>query len=282
LLHPELGPLQTNASEKRRKSTAKGHTSHQIVHSALENGRGVLSEHEAGILARKYGISVARGQLATSEKEALRIARKIGYPVVMKISSPEIPHKHSAGGVIVGVEGPGDVIRAYREIRNHVRRVNRDAVVDGVFIQEMDSNHYEFAVGGIRDPEFGPVVMFGLGGTYIELVDDVSFRLAPLTMEEAISMTEEIRAASLLTGNSKRLDVPAVAKTILSVGMMISQIPEIESVDINPLLVHQRGVKAVDIRVSLKKNLGPQSGERVSLSRLDFGLSSSFSPERAP
>jgi acetyl-CoA synthetase (ADP-forming) len=228
----------------------------RIINSAIEKGRTSLPVNEADEVARSYKIPVPRGKVATSEKDALRVARKIGYPLVMKIVSPEVLHKYEVGGVKVGIETPRDVTRSYREILRNIRKANGKATIEGVYIQKMIPKSYEFVVGGIRDPQFGPTLMFGLGGIYLELFKDVSFRVAPLKQNEAFSMMMENRAARLLTGfrGSKPLDIEDTAKIIMVVGELMNQIPKIESLDINPLLVYEHGVKAVDVRITLGKD----------------------------
>jgi acetate---CoA ligase (ADP-forming) subunit beta len=220
-----------------------------------------LFEYEADEVAKLYDIPTVRAGLAETEKRALLLARKIGFPIVMKIVSPDIIHKTDAGGVVVGINSTSDVRKAFRDIIKNVKKAKKNADIKGIYVQRMAPKTQEFVAGGTRDPQFGPTVMFGLGGIYVELYKDVSFRLAPLSDEEALGMMQEIKAAPLLTGfrGSKPLDMKACAGVIRAVGRMMDEIKQIDSVDINPLLVYEKGSKAVDVRIILVSgNPAPQ------------------------
>jgi acetyl-CoA synthetase (ADP-forming) len=210
-------------------------------------------EQDAETVAKEYGITVSRSGLATTEKEALTLSKKLGFPLVMKIVSRDILHKSDIGGVKAGVKSNGEVRRAFREIIANARKANRKASISGILVQSMAQTGHEFVVGGTRDPQFGPTVMFGLGGIYVELFKDVSFRLAPLDQGEALSMMDEIKSSRLLTGfrGSKPLDKTSAAKVIMAVGDIMNDHPEIDSVDINPLFIYPKGVCAVDVRIIL-------------------------------
>ena len=222
-----------------------------FVNRAIQEGRNSLLEYEADQVAKEYGISVLRAGLATTEKRAVFIARRLGFPVAMKIASPDIPHKTDAGGVKLDINSNSKIIRAFGEITRNARKVSPKADIRGVYIQRMAPKSQEFVVGGLRDPQFGPTVMFGLGGIFVELYKDVSFRLAPVSSEEALEMMKETRAAALLTGfrGSKPLDMESAANVIQAVGKMMTELEVIESVDINPLLIYPNGCKAVDVRM---------------------------------
>ncbi len=227
----------------------------RLIEAAINEGRKSLLEHEADELAKMYGIPLPKAGLARSENDAVKIARKIGYPIAMKIVSPEILHKTDVGGVRLGLDSRAEVKRAFAEIMKNAKKVSDKVDITGVYVQRMAEKAHEFVVGAIRDPQFGPAVMFGIGGIYVELFKDVTFRLAPLSLEEATSMTNDFKAAPLLRGfrGAKPLDVSTAARTIQAVGKMISENPQIESIDINPLLVYEKGAVAVDVRVILHK-----------------------------
>ena len=222
-----------------------------LISSALKEGRTSLLEFEADQVAREYGIKVAEAGLAKNRETALSIARRIGFPLVMKIVSPDIIHKSDVGGVIVGVDSNGGVSEAFLNIMRNAKRARPKAKIEGVLVQKMAPKSFEFVVGGVRDPQFGPTVMFGLGGIYIELFKDVAFRLAPLSKREAISMMEETKSSALLSGfrGSKPLDIDSGAEMIIAVGKLISENPQVQSVDINPLFIYDWGSLAVDVRI---------------------------------
>jgi succinyl-CoA synthetase beta subunit len=227
----------------------------QIIDQALRDGRNSLLENEAERVAKLFGINVPRSFLAASENDAVEDAKRIGFPVVMKIVSADILHKSDVGGVIPSVTTPKGVRQAYAELFRHAKIANRKARIEGILVQKMVPKTFEFVVGGVRDPQFGPTVMFGLGGIYVELFKDVSFRLAPLSKSEAVSMTSEIKSAKLLDGfrGSPPLDRNSAALAIVAVGNMMSKLEQVESIDINPLLVYPKGSIAVDVRVILSK-----------------------------
>jgi acetate---CoA ligase (ADP-forming) subunit beta len=236
-----------------RPAATRDRTS-STIGRALEEGRLSLLEYEADKVAKAQGIKVAPSGVARSAREAGVLARTLGPPVVMKIVSRDILHKSDVGGVVTGIGTPGEARAAYAEMLRNVKRAKPNAKVEGVLVQRMAPKGTEFVVGGVRDPQFGPAVMFGLGGIYVELFRDVAFRLAPLTETEALAMMRETKSSKLLAGfrGSKPLDSAAAAKTIVAVGNLISEHPEVDSVDINPLFVYPKGVLAVDVRVILK------------------------------
>ena len=248
------------AAEGERKKLPKEYTervpskARAIVDSAIRDGMSSLLEYEAEEVAKLYGIPVPKSGLATTEKQSLLLSKRIGFPVVMKIVSPDILHKTDVGGVKIGINSSSEVRSAFREILRNAKRANKSADIRGVYMQKMEPKASEFVIGGIRDPQFGPTVMFGLGGVFIELFKDVQFRLAPLSMDEAVEMMKEIKAAPLLTGfrGSKALDVQSAARVIQLVGKIMNDIDGIESIDINPILIYQRGCSDLDVRMILR------------------------------
>jgi acetyl-CoA synthetase (ADP-forming) len=212
---------------------------------------GRLSEEEAVALLRKYGVPTVEGEVAGTEEEAVGAAERLGYPVVLKIVSPDILHKTDAGGVLLGVEDEEEVRSGYREVVEKAKRYKPEARIQGVLVQKQAPRGREVIVGGLRDPQFDGVVMFGLGGVFVEVLRDVSFRIAPIGEEEALSMIEEIKGYPLLTGfrGEEKADLKAIARIISAVSEMIMRERDIREMDINPLLVYPRGALAVDVRI---------------------------------
>jgi len=201
-------------------------------------------------------ISTLPMKLAQSANEAARVAQEIGLPVACKIASPDISHKSDVGGVEVGLHSASAVRAAYKRIIKNARSARPDAVIEGVAVQAMARPGREVIVGAVRDPQFGPLVMFGSGGVYVELLKDVSFRLAPVIRSEALAMIEETLAGKLLSGLRGRLpaDKSAVADVIVAVSQLIAADERITELDINPLVVYdeRQGAVAVDLRVATR------------------------------
>lgn len=222
-----------------------------IIDKVMAEGRAKLSEIEALGVCEAYGIKVAAARLAKNPDEAAAMATATGFPVVMKIVSPDIVHKSDSGGVVVGVANAGEARATYERIINNVRRAEPDATVDGVLVQQMVKGGRETICGIVRDPVFGPLVMFGLGGIYVEVLRDVIFRVAPLTTADARNMVSGIRGSKLLDALRGQ---PAVSRDALMDALRrLSHIavdfPMIEEMDINPLLAFEEDAIAVDCRV---------------------------------
>ncbi len=212
----------------------------------------ILTEHEAKKLLAKYGIPVTQGSIAKSEDEAFRIASSIGFPVAMKISSPDISHKSDVGGVVLNVKKE-DVKSSYSNMISRVRKAVPGANIEGVLVQQMAPQGHEVIVGLKKDAQFGHALMFGLGGIFVEVYKDVSFRVTPIDIKEALEMISEIKGYQILKGirGRKPADVNAVAKVLVSV----SEIAEKENIielDINPLMVGEKGAVAVDARAMVE------------------------------
>ncbi|MEM2007168.1 MAG: acetate--CoA ligase family protein [Sulfolobales archaeon] len=229
--------------------------SKQILERAKSEGRLKLLEHESLKLCEIYGLPVARYGLATSEEEAVALASDIGFPVVLKVVSPDISHKSDVGGVILGVKNLEEVRKAYSTIMSNVSTRSPGSRVNGVLVQSMAQQDLEVIVGGIRDKVFGPVVMFGLGGVFVEVLKDVSFRVAPLTEADVDDMIREIKGYKVLEGfrGSPPRDIESLKKIIMGLATMISELSEIEAVDLNPVILYPRGRGAliVDARIIL-------------------------------
>ena len=226
----------------------------RILDQALKQGRKSLLETEAKTVCREYGIPVTRFELAKNEAEAVKHANEIGYPIVLKIVSPDIIHKSDVGGVAVGLKSADDVRNAYNQILVSVKKHDGKAMILGILVQEMAPPATEVIVGAIKDPQFGPAVMFGLGGIFVEVLKDVTFRVVPITEDEASEMITEVKAYPLLKGyrNTPPADTKAIAKILLNTSRLVSDYPLIKELDLNPILVYEHGAKAVDARIILE------------------------------
>ena len=226
-----------------------------IIQNALQNKRYKLLEPESKELIAAFGITTARHTVTASVKEAIQAATSIGYPIVLKIVSPDISHKTDVGGVKVGIKDAEGVKAAYEEIMKNVNIKKPDARIEGILVEKMATPSTEVIIGGLRDPQFGPAVMFGLGGIFVEIYKDVSFRIAPLEEYDAIDMIHEIKGSKILKGfrNTESLDITSVAQTILKVSNIMVSLEEIKEIDLNPVLVYPKGVKAVDARIILSR-----------------------------
>jgi acetyl coenzyme A synthetase (ADP forming)-like protein len=222
----------------------------EILDAARAEGRTSLSPPEAKRVCEAYGIEVPREGFATSPDEAAAIAEDIGFPVVLKIVSPDILHKTEAGGVLVGLATADDVSAGYETIVENARAYDAGADITGVQVQQMLSEGTEVLVGAVSDPTFGPVVTFGIGGVLVEVMRDVTFRLAPTSRADALGMVDGIRAAEVLRGVRGRsgVDRQALAATIEAVSELIADFLEITEVDLNPVLASEDGAVAVDAR----------------------------------
>jgi acetyl coenzyme A synthetase (ADP forming)-like protein len=215
-----------------------------------------LGEVEAGEVIQAYGLRLPKARLAHSADEAVKLAVEIGYPVVMKIASPDILHKSDIGAVKIGLSQAGDVRDAFELIDYRAHRHNPDAEIWGVLVQQMITGGKEVIIGMSRDPQFGPMLMFGLGGIYVEVMKDVVFRIAPIDRVEAREMVESVRSFPLLKGvrGEAPADVDAVVDTILRISQLVTDFPEIVEMDVNPLVVHEagQGATVLDARMILQ------------------------------
>ncbi|MCX9082232.1 MAG: acetate--CoA ligase family protein [Candidatus Methanoperedens sp.] len=212
----------------------------------------ILTEHETKKLLIKYGIPVTKESIANSPDEAFAIASQIGTPVAMKISSPDISHKSDVGGVVLNV-GAHEARGTYDRIISQIKKVAPLARIEGILVQQMAPQGHELIVGLKKDAQFGHVLMFGLGGIFVEVYKDVSFRVIPIEKREAIEMVSEIKGYPLLKGIRGRK--PARIEAIIDVLMSVSQIAEKEKIielDINPLIVNEGGAIAVDARAMME------------------------------
>ncbi len=230
----------------------------KIFASVRTDNREALTEIEAKDVFRAYGLPVVQTVLAKTEEEAVKLARKIGYPIVMKIVSPDILHKSDAGGVKVNIKDESSLREAYKTILANAKSYKPDAKIHGIVIQEMAPWGTEVIIGSVNDATFGPTIMFGLGGIFVEVLKDVTFRVAPVSTSQANQMIGEIRGAPILAGvrGEAPRDRKALADTLAKYASMILDLQdEILETDANPVLVYQEGtgLKVVDARMILKK-----------------------------
>jgi acetyl coenzyme A synthetase (ADP forming)-like protein len=225
----------------------------QILDGAKAQGRSSLTAPEAKSLCEAYGISVPKEGVAKTAEEAVSLADSIGYPVVMKIVSPDILHKTEAGGVIVGVKSADEAANAYGTIMANAHRYDSKADIHGIQVQQMLRGGQEVIVGAVTDPAFGKLVAFGLGGVLVEVLKDITFRLAPASLEDALSMLDSISAAEILRGvrGAPPVDREALATIIENVSRLVADFPEIAELDLNPVFATERDATAADVRVVL-------------------------------
>jgi acetyltransferase len=227
----------------------------EIIKSVRNDRRRVMLGSEAHEIAEAYGIRVARTKLATSAEEAKAIAADIGFPVVMKIASPDIVHKSDIGGLLIGLNSEEEVKNAFLQILDNVSAHVPRAVVYGVDVQEMAEKGKELIVGCSRDIQFGPLIMFGAGGIFVNYLKDVSFRLAPMTRSDASDLIAETKMGTLLQGvrGEEPSDMDAIADTILRISQLVCDFKEIVELDINPAFAYKKGngVIAVDVKITI-------------------------------
>ena len=223
----------------------------KIIGRARSEGRS-LTPVEASEVAHLYGIPVVRKRLARNLDDALKLAEEIGYPVVLEIESPDIVHKVDVGAIKLSIEGPEELKEAYEDMLSTVERRAPNARIEGVVVRSFVKKGVEVAVGMHREPLFGPLIMFGSGGTLIELYKDVSFRIAPLTDRDVEELMHEVEVTKVLLGfRGTPKDIGAVKDVIAAVAQLSLDFPEIRDIDINPLFVYERGCLAFDVKILL-------------------------------
>ncbi|MBE9581946.1 MAG: acetate--CoA ligase family protein, partial [Proteobacteria bacterium] len=240
-----------------RNFEADGRKVREIFASVIDQHRHDLIENEAREILRAYGFRLPESRIAGTTREAVKAASEIGYPVVMKIASPDVLHKSDMGGVRVKLENDAAVEEAFFDITSNIQLRQPEARILGVMVQEMVTQGKEVILGITRDMQFGPMVMFGLGGIYVEVLKDVSFRIAPLSVESADAMIREIRSFPLLRGvrGEAPADIEGIRDALVRLSQMAMDFPEIVEADINPLLVcpEGHGVVAVDARITIQE-----------------------------
>ncbi len=223
----------------------------KVLETVKAGGRTALTAPEGKLVCDAYGIPVPKEALAHSGEEAARLADGMGYPVVLKIVSPDILHKTEAGGVLVGLKNADETSKGYETILANARKYNAGARIEGVQVQQMLTGGQEVIVGAVTDASFGKLVAFGLGGTLVEVLKDITFRLAPASSEDALSMLDGIQAAEMLKGvrGGDPVNRDALAGLIRKVGDLVSDFPEIVEMDLNPVFATAAGATAADVRI---------------------------------
>jgi len=227
----------------------------KILNRAKSEARIVLTEVESKELLKQWGIPVIETKLARSKKEAISMSKEMGFPIVLKISSPDIVHKSDSGGVRLGLANATQVGKAYSEIRSSVRQKYSKAIIHGISVQRMAPLGTEVIIGMSKDPQFGPVIMFGLGGIIVEVLKDVSFRIVPVTERDAQGMITEIKGYPLLKGyrGQEPANILALEELIIKVSQFVEQNPQIKELDINPIFAYKDKAIAADARIILEE-----------------------------
>ncbi|MDO8124777.1 MAG: acetate--CoA ligase family protein [Candidatus Hermodarchaeota archaeon] len=226
-----------------------------IIATACSEKRTYLLENESKTIMQTYEIPVTKFTVAETEDAAVKAAEKIGYPVVLKILSPDVIHKSDVGGVLININTPDEVRKGYQSIINNVQKHKTNARIKGIFVEEFAPKGIEVIIGALKDPQFGPALMFGLGGIFVEVLKDVSFRVAPITKFDAKEMIQEIKGYPILTGirGQKASDVTALENILLQVSKLVMDYPVINQLDLNPVFSYPKGAKCVDARIILEE-----------------------------
>jgi len=225
---------------------------HELIKNAKKENRSLL-ETEAKLLLRDYNISIPTFKLIRKKEEVKNAIHCLGYPLVMKIISPDIIHKSEAGGVKIGIENEKSALWAFQEIMRSVKKYNNSARIHGIIACKMIPQSIEIIVGMMKDPHFGPVIMFGLGGIFVELLKDVSFRVLPIKEKDAEDMISEIKGYKILQGirGETKKDIKAIKELLIKISQLSMENPEITEIDLNPVFVFENGLKVIDARMIL-------------------------------
>lgn len=225
----------------------------EILAQARQHNRTVLTEIEAKQLLMESGINCTETRLATTKDAAVGVSEQFGYPVVLKVSSVDISHKSDAGGVRVNLKNTSEVEDAFDAIMQSCKAAVPTARIEGVSVQRMARPGIEVIMGMIKDPSFGPVVMFGLGGLFVEVLKDVAFRIVPIEKSDAEDMIDEIKGKRLLEGyrGQEPADVACLQQMLLKLSDFVNTTPEIEEIDMNPVFAYKDGAVVVDSRMVL-------------------------------
>src|ERR1700760_3872045 len=236
----------------------------KVLDRVKADKRTSLTAPEGKLVCDAYGIPVPKEGVAKSAEDASRIATAMGFPVVMKIVSPDILHKTEAGGVMVGVKTAAEVEKNYAAILANAKKYKSDAKIEGIQIQQMLAGGQEVIVGAVTDGSFGKLVAFGLGGVLVEVLKDVTFRLAPATKDDALSMLDGIQAHEMLKGvrGSDPVNRDAIADIIVNVSKLITDFPEINEMDLNPVFATKKDAIAADVRIVVDFDYKPRPKPR--------------------
>ncbi|CAB49275.1 acetate--CoA ligase family protein [Pyrococcus abyssi] len=230
----------------------------KVIEAVLEQGRTAMVEYEAKQVLKAYGLPVPEEKLAKTLDEALEYAKEIGYPVVMKLMSPQILHKSDARVVMLNIKDEEELKKKWEEIHENAKKYNPNAEILGVLIAPMLKPGREVIIGVTEDPQFGHAIMFGLGGIFVEILKDVTFRLVPITEKDARKMITEIKAYPILAGarGEEPADIDAIVDMLLKVSKLVDELRDyIKEMDLNPIFVYNKGEGAVivDARIILKQ-----------------------------
>jgi len=227
---------------------------HSIFDEVKKEGRSILTEIESKRVLKQIGVPVVETRLAMNQKEAVSISQKIGFPVVLKITSPDVVHKTDSGGVRLGLRNGSEVKKAYDDISKSVKKKYPRAFIHGISVQKMAPPGTEVIVGTSKDPQFGPVIMFGLGGIFVEVLKDVSFRVIPVKQKDAQEMIQEIKGFPLLRGYRGKdpANIPALVGMILKISKLVNENPQIREMELNPIFAYKNKALAVDARIILE------------------------------
>ncbi len=226
----------------------------KIFEHARNEGRNFLLEPETKTICLEYDIPITRFRIARTAEEAVRFSEEIGYPTVLKIISPDVLHKFDVGGVILNLRNREDTRNAYNKILENVKKLKPNAKIEGILVQEMAPTSTEVIVGSIKDQQFGPTLMFGFGGIFVEVMKDVAFRIAPITEQDAREIITEVKAYPILRGyrGQPPLDIDMIIKILLNTSRLVMDHQEIKELDLNPVMVYEKGAKTVDARIILE------------------------------
>jgi acyl-CoA synthetase (NDP forming) len=224
-----------------------------IIDGARKQGRTLLTEIEAKQVLEEAGVPVSPARLAKTADEAAQVAQSLGFPIVLKIVSPQITHKSDVGGVALNLNSADEVKAAFERVVASAKKAEPSATIEGVAVQRMERAGTEVIVGMTTDPQFGPVMMFGLGGVMVEILKDVAFRVVPINERDARQMIDEIKGKPLLDGyrGSEPADIGKLRELLLKVSSFIEAHPEVAELDLNPVFAYKDGAIAVDARIVL-------------------------------
>ena len=254
LMNFAINQKKVKAMHIAKAEAKERHSVKAIFKKAKDENRGNLLETESRDLLQEYGISLPEAIFAGNIQEAIKAGKKIGYPLAMKVVSPDIIHKSDAGGIQLGLKDEKDLKKGFDEIVKNAKKVTTKERVLGTLISPMVPKGQECIIGMIKDRQFGPVIMFGLGGIFVEVLKDVSFRVAPIGEEDINEMIEDIKGYKILTGirGEKPKDIRAIKDILSKLSQIAIDNPEIEEIDLNPVIVHEKGASIVDSRVIIR------------------------------
>jgi acetyltransferase len=234
---------------------------HKLLSSIIKGGRYVLTEDEAKEVLTHYEIPITKNEVAVNEDDVIRICKEIGFPVVMKIASPDITHKTDSGGVILNIENEEKALASFKEILSKAKAAKPNAVIKGVLIEEMVNKKYELIIGSKKDPIFGPVIVFGMGGVAVEVFKDLNVGLPPLNMSLAQRIIEDTKIYRLLKGyrGMKGADIEAIQFLLYKFAYLVMDFPQIKEIDINPFVVDHTGGVVLDAKIILDESVSPTS-----------------------